>query len=105
LDGYFKKPESKNMLSTLLKTRLARRICSSRHEVSKFKSHNTIETCVKHELNHAMLYAKPCKALQRILIGIIDGMYYNVHWGGFFFFWGKILKIIKMKNKVMMFFF
>jgi hypothetical protein len=24
-----------------------------------------------------MLYAKPCKALQRILIGIIDGMYYR----------------------------
>ncbi len=83
LDGYFKKPESKKMLSTSLGTRLARRICSSRHEISKFKSHNTIETCVKRELNHAMLYAKPCKALQRILIGIIDGMYYNVQWGFF----------------------
>lgn len=92
------------MLSTLLRTRLVRRICSSRHEVSKFKSHNTIETWVKHELNHAMLYAKPCKALQRILIGIIDGMYYNVQWGGFFF-GGEILKTIKMKNKIMMFFF
>jgi hypothetical protein len=68
LNGYFKRPESKNMLSTLLRTRLARRNCSSRHEVFRFKCHNTIETCVKHELNHAMLYAKPCKALQKILI-------------------------------------
>jgi hypothetical protein len=25
------------------------------------------------------------KALQRILIGIIDGMYYNVQWGVLFF--------------------
>jgi len=74
------------MLSTLLRTRLARRICSSRHEVSWFKSHNTIETCVKHELNHAMLYAKPCKALQRILIGIIDGMDVLECTVGFFFF-------------------
>jgi hypothetical protein len=74
------------MLSTLLRTRLARRICSSGHEVSRFNSHNTIETCVKHELNQAMLL---CKALQRILIGIIDGMYYDVQWGFCFFFWAK----------------